>query len=74
MRHICLLFVASLCVVAHVDPAHAYLDPGTGSILLQGLLAVIAGAAVTLKLYWARVKDFFGRHKAEAGAQSKSDE
>ncbi|MEM9682783.1 MAG: hypothetical protein AAF942_05930 [Pseudomonadota bacterium] len=42
--------------------------------MLQGLLAVIAGAAVTLKLYWARVKDFFGRHKAEAGAQSKSDE
>jgi hypothetical protein len=31
--------------------AYAYLDPGTGSILLQGLIAAIAGVAVTGRLY-----------------------
>jgi len=30
-----------------MEPAYAYLDPGTGSILLQGLLAAIAGVMVT---------------------------
>jgi hypothetical protein len=39
--------------------AHAYLDPGTGSILVQSLLAGIAGAAAVISLYWQRVKAFF---------------
>ena len=42
-----------------VAPAYAYLDPTTGSILLQGLLAGLAGAVVVLRLYWARLKAFF---------------
>ncbi|MGE0745618.1 MAG: hypothetical protein AB7K86_10235 [Rhodospirillales bacterium] len=36
-------------------PAHAYLDPGTGSILLQGLVGAVAGALVAIRLYWGRV-------------------
>jgi hypothetical protein len=42
-------------------PAYAYLDPGTGSMLLQLLLGGVAGALVIGKLYWARIKSFFGR-------------
>jgi hypothetical protein len=38
--------------------AHAYLDPGTGSILVQSLLAGIAGAVAVISLYWQRVKAF----------------
>lgn len=40
--------------------AHAYLDPGTGSILLQGLIAAVAGVFITGKLYWARIKSMLG--------------
>ncbi len=39
--------------------SHAYLDPGTASIILQGTIAAIAGAAITLKLYWYRIKSMF---------------
>ncbi len=38
----------------------AYLDPGSGSLLLQGLAAGVAGAAVTAKVYWRRAKRFLG--------------
>jgi hypothetical protein len=41
-------------------PAYAYLDPGTGSMLLQLLLGGVAGALVIGKLYWARIKSIFG--------------
>lgn len=41
-------------------PAHAYLDPGTGSIILQSLLAGIAVAIGVLRLYWQRFKSFLG--------------
>lgn len=43
------------------NPAYAYLDPTTGSILLQGLLAGVAGLSVVLRLYWFRIKAFFRR-------------
>ena len=41
------------------NEAHAYLDPGTGSILIQGIIAVIAGGLFTLRLYWQKAEDFF---------------
>lgn len=52
-------FIVAACLLAGSGPAHAYLDPTTGSILLQGLLAGIAGVVVLLRLYWARLKAFF---------------
>jgi hypothetical protein len=48
-------------LLAWTAPAYAYLDPTTGSILLQGLLAGVAGVMVVGRLYWARVKAFFRR-------------
>jgi len=40
----------------------AYLDPGTGSLLLQGVLGAIAVIGATIKLYWHRLSAFiFGR-------------
>ena len=52
--------VAALFVLAIASPAYAYLDPGTGSTILQLLLGGVAGTMVVLNLYWARVKAFFG--------------
>ena len=34
----------------------AYLDPGTGSMILQAIAAGVAGIAVAAKLYWGRIK------------------
>lgn len=48
-----------------VNNAYAYLDPGTGSALLQGVLATVAAIAVTAKLYWHRLLRFFGIRKTK---------
>jgi hypothetical protein len=50
-----LAWVAILCFTG---PAWAYLDPGTGSMMLQLLLGGIAGAMVVGKLYWHRFRGF----------------
>lgn len=43
-------------------PAQAqYLDPGAGSIIVQAVIAVVVGAAATLKLYWGRISGFLAR-------------
>jgi uncharacterized membrane protein len=36
--------------------AYAYLDPGTGSIIIQALIGTLAGTAITLKVYWHKIK------------------
>lgn len=50
-------------------PAYAYLDPGTGSVLLQGLLAGIAGGVAILKLYWNRLKAWCSRRPSQVQAE-----
>jgi len=36
----------------------AYLDPGSGSFILQLILAAILGGFLVLRSYWTKVKDF----------------
>ena len=40
------------------SPVFAYLDPGTGNIIIQAILAFIATAITTLSFYWTKVKLF----------------
>ncbi len=37
----------------------AYIDPGSGSILLQAIIATIAGAGTAISIYWNKIKLFF---------------
>lgn len=50
----------------------AYIDPGTGSMMLQIIAGGIAAAAVTLKFYWNRVLVFLRIRKPEEQAQPES--
>jgi len=48
------------------------MDPGTGSLLLQGLLGGIAGAAVFIRIYWHKLVSWFGFNKSSE-SESKND-
>ena len=65
--------VCALFVVLLPTSAFAYIDPGTGSILIQGLIAAIAAIAVTLKLYWHRFKALFRRSSREQTESEKPE-
>jgi len=43
----------------------AYLDPGSGSMILQILAGGLAAVAVTAKLYWGRILRFLRIRKDE---------
>jgi hypothetical protein len=55
---------ASLFLAA--APAWAYIDPGTGSMLVQSALAIIAVALVAGRSAWDKVKSFFSRRRNDA--------
>jgi len=50
-------------ILLFVQPAHAYLDPGSGSAILQGVLAAIVAVGLTVKLFWHRILKFLGIRK-----------
>lgn len=57
--------------------ALAYLDPGTGSALLQGILGAVAAIGVVLKLYWHRFLRLLGIRKktdVDTGKKSRGSE
>ncbi len=64
------VFVGVLFMILFVAPetAFAYIDPGTGSVILQVLLGVIAALAVTMRLFWRKILVFFGIGKRTAQA------
>jgi hypothetical protein len=39
----------------------AYLDPGSGSFLVQLVIAGALGAALAIRMSWSRIKGFFRR-------------
>jgi hypothetical protein len=47
------------------DAVFAYLDPGTGSMLVQLLVGGVAAAGVAIKLYWHRILRLLRIRKAE---------
>ncbi len=60
-----IVFLITLASAAGLaEPAYAYLDPGTGSTLLQLLLGGAVGVAAVIKLYWSRIRSIFSRDKA----------
>jgi hypothetical protein len=67
--------VMGVALLVCCAPAYAYLDPGTGSALIQGVIAAIAAVGVTLKLYWHRIKKFFmPRSGKKTPPQGESDD
>lgn len=55
-------------------PAYAYLDPGTGSYMLQLILAALLGAAFAVKVFWNDIKTFFRNLLAGKNAHEEAEE
>jgi hypothetical protein len=67
------LVFACLLLFASTQGVHAYIDPGTGSYVIQILIAALAGAAFAVKIYWRKIKGIFSRSSPESQAP-ESDE
>lgn len=58
-------FVLAACLLI-ASPAHAYLDPGTGSMLLSAVIGVAAAVALAVKMFWYRLIGLFrGRGRGD---------
>ena len=70
---VALIATVALLGVALPGTAWAYLDAGTGSMILQVIIAGVTGALITLRIYWARIRArFFGEPVEEKPAPDKA--
>lgn len=46
--------------------AFAYLDPGSGSLIFQTIVAAAAGVAYGVRVYWGRITGWFRRSSTDA--------
>jgi hypothetical protein len=56
-----------------IAPAAAYLDPGTGSIILQAVIGAVAGALIVIKLYWYKLTSFLRGLKSNGASAPGND-
>lgn len=60
-RLLTICFLGMLLYLAFPPFVYAYLDPGTGSYILQLLVAGLVGGAFVIKMFWSRIQTFFRR-------------
>jgi len=70
-RHRTLLLIALFC---YAPMSHAYLDPGTGSMILSAIVGLIATLTLTAKTWWYRLKRLLTRRDRQPAAPPKGDE
>ena len=57
--------ICTVLLLLFMHDTEAYLDPGTGSMLLQVILGGIAAVGVAIKLYWHKIRVAIGMGKKE---------
>ena len=59
-RLLMICFLALFLKFVFPSSAQAYLDPGSGSFILQIIIASIMGIILVVKLYWKKIRTFLG--------------
>ena len=57
--------------------SYAYLDPGTGSIILQAIIGFLAASVTAISIYWSKFKSLISRifnKKEREKSKSKSND
>ncbi len=48
-----------------------YIDPGTGSIIIQAIIAALLGVGVIVKIFWRRISGFFNHRNLQNEGDNK---
>ena len=67
-----ILILAITLLLIFPAPSFAYLDPATGSMIIQGIIGAVAGLLIAVKLYWGKLTSFFSRNKKSDPDDEKS--
>jgi len=64
------LFYTLIMVFVFPKRANAYLDPGTGSYIIQVVIALFVTGGFLIKTYWQKLKNIFNKKSNEGKSQA----
>ena len=67
------LILNTIAIFLIVTNAYAYLDPGTGSFILQAIIGFLAALSAGFLYYWTKVKNFFLKFFKKNNNDEKTD-
>jgi hypothetical protein len=62
---LCWMLTAIVASIVAPAPAYAYLDPATGSMIIQIVSGAVLGVVLIVKTYWRRIKGFFSSDSSD---------
>lgn len=62
---LCWMLTAIAASIVNPAPAYAYLDPATGSMIIQIVSGAVLGVVLIVKTYWRRIKGFFSSDSSD---------
>ncbi len=69
------IYVAVLAMsMLFTNSAYAYIDPGTGSMIVQAIIAALVAIGASLGIFWNRVRSLFGRLLGRKNSEGKSSD
>ena len=72
-RPVILSVVPILLLLDSPGGNHFYIDPGTGSLVIQAVIGAFAAVLVAIGMFWKQIKAFFGNlfHKGCGGTEDE---
>ena len=58
-------------MMTYSENAYAYLDPGTGSVVIQAIVGGVLGGLFVLKMYWHKFIGFFKKSDSSKNSDSE---
>ena len=66
------LAVATISLMSVAPPAWAYLDPGTGSMIISAVVGLFATVGLAVKTYWYKIKSLLRKNTASPSSATGS--
>ncbi len=66
-------FFAAVILTLISFPAHAYIDPGSGSAIMGAIVGFFVAVGLALKTYWYKLKALFtGSNKTQSPPENQA--
>jgi|GEM_PF-2732796 hypothetical protein len=59
--------------ISHIRLMLLYLDPGSGSLIIQIIIGALLAIGLTIRIFWSRIKAFFLRKKPDPESPNSGD-
>lgn len=62
-----IVWLTAMAWMLGIPAANAYIDAGTGSMIIQAVVAGLMAVGVLVRRYWAKISMLFGRGERATG-------